>query len=906
MDTEEKNHELTHLDTFKTCLRDLNGISQKTVSIFESALKVLAYPSDVKVYDSSFYGTRHHILLIDRRDLSSSARQELLLFTRKLLTIEEYRDPKTRVSVISFDRRGIYHQLNNALVTEVLNQDLLSIFLEQRLSDLVMRVAIKDEDPLTLAIRMVKEIESENEWSVITLHTKSFFEDEIPSVDLARRLELSRVGKEHKISINCLYYHSVELPILLKKIALLGGGIALRASSLKLVYDKLFSSIEAQAQRSHLLPLRQLTKGEGWLLINYTTQRILCGSDRDKIQGVSAEDHHLIYTFRSHTLSQKTTTFNSSEVSSLNESSTLIHRRALIALSYYYLTVERRLNLAKYALMESQDQELCTHHLRALTEDELLAMRDSLEGALLSQSPQSVQKFIPKQVVRERSFGKNGTSNTLPVPQLLRLLVQYRDHIKISRDHLYENYRYIGLAEVKGVRNERGELSPPKYMDQPRDPQHDLGLHHVSLTRHGANLIMTTSERVKLHNNRGELINEVEGVSLENLSILRSFAIIADGQLNVPTLKLKIKHRLLFNDLKARGLIFGRYRPLQWIEIALHRLPLAEPPKINLQGNLLIKEIVKLKFISSYLKGYLGMFSTRYTAQQLKALHAHGISSELIFNHPMNSAHPHLSEAQEAGKLGKSNRIRIELGSDHLGLVSRTPNALTLIKSCYRIETEDKVYKIKDLVEDVSLSAIAKKLFQSTLDQDSPQERDSKLCQLRLAKGLKKTPLRELLIPLCEELMGFSEPKELRILLQKYGLEYDLPSLECVRLSSIAAESSHSGSSTPREDGRYAIKRLYREIELRLLSLYQEEVSPSIYFIGTTGLFPPQWDHHDGFKFQGRGRTEHQDDSSQSMRWPLEHFARDHSAALTYSIGHQVFLRVTKKERRYTIDKQTA
>ncbi len=637
---------------------------------------------------------RHHCIVIDQLKDHVGYLDKVAHFTQKILTIEEYRDPHTMVTVITLDHSGPQIKYQRAKVTEMLASplDKDSLFGQRHLDEQPTEYNSESSvHSLIETLDMIERLKREGELTIISLNTTGGLSEEITEVDRSEILKYLRALEDDYFALNCLCYSQSPPSSLYNELSLVGGGVTLHAQGLKIVYDSFFHSVIRQGERTISLEMNHEGNCRGWMLINRSTQRVTCGSRDQALVGVSPKDDYELFKF-SHLDERKSKPFEGLEALSARD---MKHHQqlALLALSHFYLTVEGHLNRAKYALFSSQHQGLCSRHSKALTADEIVLWRRDLEEHCLH--TESSLNTPVHHNLSQKKITLDGRSSKPSLHEVFSLIKRYKSAVYLSKSELANTYQLRGLKTQGDERDDHAGLISPTMRYQPRSNDDLLELYSVKLNRFGAHLSLTTKERIELINTRDKVIYKVGGVNLEELSVFRSYTLFAEGEVHLPILKLKVQHKRLFRQLRAWGLVKGAYHPNKWSTLTLTHLRVIDPPSVKWDPNELYRTSALSKFVLSFINCLLGDYSDRFTQRQLSALRSRHIHRDLSFSPPKRSAYYDLDRAEAEGSVKQERSTRIELESQELGLLSHLPSAMSFIRSTYRMNQGGGIHKIK-------------------------------------------------------------------------------------------------------------------------------------------------------------------------------------------------------------------
>ena len=747
----------------------------------------------------------HHVVLVDRAALSavahnrrdmtssgaptpnlSSSAQHLI---NKLLTLEEYQDPKSFVSLISLDEDQVTTHLERATLGELMRDDSPELLEACSPLDTCPDDAQLSSSSLSQALSAVAHIIRSREVSLITLHTASPRAQSIGDQTLEQASSLQSVTS----ALNVVMYGASPDPAL-QRLTSLGGGVCVESKRLRHVYDALHQRAGALRARASQVTEISVGSASGWLLASPHLESTLWGEGDAELTDLALDEEGRLYLFEE--LDQET--YDALKLSALNPMSKSGYLSSL-ALSRFALA-RGQLNLAKYALWSSKSTRLVSAHMRALTASAIGSLSRDLDELLTAERG---RRNDPALSTPERS----------PLPSVLevmRLLQRHRHDVKLSSEHLKLTYERCGLRrEVRTPgEDEASDLEITTYQPK-RDGE--LSLHHVELCEGHASLNIVTAELVGLRNMNGQEIGRIAGVDLSSLKQFRSYAVIEDGRLHLSTLRLRIEHKSLFAQLAAWGLVEGEYDPTRAQLLDLSGLPLVTQEPETAIDDELFSRVAHARLLRSFLNATLGEYSERFTEAQVEALRAHNLTSKLHLNLPTVSPYPDLKLARRGGLVGVRSRHRFELGDRVFSSLSQLPSANKLLRSTYLVTRGDELIK------------------HPTVDQLTDE------VELKLKPRLRSSVSRALLKPLFDELIGATPSYEGSPLDQLLGrLSLDQVTLNVARRAlNLRARDEMSLA---------ALNTLRSSVCDYLKSVYAQQVSPLALYVGATGLIPRMYE----------------------------------------------------------------
>ena len=349
---------------------------------------------------------------------------------------------------------------------------------------------------------------------------------------------------------------------------------------------------------------------------------------------------------------------------------------------------EGDINTAKYALASTYDATLIERHGKALTNLQVAAMAQDLDTVL----------FQPG-ILQEHDVLDHVPVNTrISVLALAHLLGQHRNDFTVNLEHLKSNYVRRGLRRVQGTRDDSGKLIEPSLKTEFSDKGDYAPVSSFDINRNTANLNMLIARPVQLvPRSGGKPIKEVAGIKLDKLMTFNNYTMIGDGELNVPTLKIRIGSRELFDTLKKEGVLetedgqpAAKYDAKTDYTLRLDTLPLVPPFEgaIDLDG--VFEDLAEMKVLSSILAAHLKEVSEEYTPEQLEELKRHYLSKSLYLNFPTTTEYTDLQQALAEGSVDTRVSYKIDIGNRRIINLSKLMSANKFLDRLYEVHRQER------------------------------------------------------------------------------------------------------------------------------------------------------------------------------------------------------------------------
>jgi hypothetical protein len=252
-----------------------------------------------------------------------------------------------------------------------------------------------------------------------------------------------------------------------------------------------------------------------------------------------------------------------------------------------------------------------------------------------------------------------------------------------------------------------------------------------------------------------------------------------------------------------------------------------------------------LSFCNALIRGK----SEIYTDDQLKALKDLHITPNLHINLP--KAKPHsLDKALHQGQVDRRTCYYINLGSSTLTTLNKVPSANVFLQSTYVLFKDNQHIK------------------KATCDQ-----LNGAVCKVK--EKLRDTPVRQLLKPLFDDLLGLGDLETLKACLTHLKVKDEL----IQRFLKICTRSFIDDDQTVE-----GVSELQKALSKGIDSLFATYVQPLVFYIGCTGLIPEQ------FKPIGYKANEIKDKYPRLKTTPTE------EEALFFDLNQNTLLSIYTKE----------
>ncbi len=780
--------------------------------------------------------TAHSIIVIDRSGSMCGIIEDTKDTLVKLLTLEEYNNANLLVTLLSYSGQGdLIKHFERAPISDIMKRD--SSFIKQ-----VKAIRTAGLTSPSQAMRMAGGMVKDDELTAITLHSDGYANDPSSNSETKALEQLCEQWAERPIFVNTIAYSDYSDFRLLSKIANAASGTCIKAGNIKQVFDALSETAKLLSGRL-TPPIEEPLSPEYdyQVFLSHSAGKLLGSSGPLHIRGLRPEDDTAIYKYRK---------VSAAEYAKMKTAEVLQTSEPMMAFARAQLS-EGNLNTAKYAVASTFDKTLLDRHGRALTNNQVAALAQDLDRVLFQPGLLSEHEVLDQVPV-------NTKIALLPV---MRLLAQHRDGFLLDFEHLRHNYVRKDLRRVQGTRDESGKLTPPTLKTELADDTNWVKVSSVDINRNTANLNILIPRKVRLvPAEGGKPITEVAGIKLDNLSIFNNYTLVSDGELNVPSLKLQISDKALFDALNKEGVLEiegaapKKHDAKASYTLRLDTLPLVPPfeAKVELDG--LFDTLARYKVLSSLCSAHLKEVSAELTTEQVEELKKHYLSKSLFLNFPTTTEYTDLKQALAEGTVDTRTSYKIDIGGCTILNLSKLHSANKFLERMYEVtnskgEKLDKP-KFEDCLEGVKYGPKA------------------------LSARTKITPVDTFMKGLFDDFLGLAPNGSAVKVLEEVGAK---------DLAAIVKERG-KGKQPTREAFVKALADAGKKVDAAADALFEEKVSPLVFYIGSTGTLPDE--------IEAKAQTAEQIVAKHPDLSP----SKDEQEGLFYEVGNTIITVFAKTE----------
>jgi Mg-chelatase subunit ChlD len=779
----EFNHQSTSNNQTKFTLYNLAAKEKAYYLVERNELNI---PSN----NSTSKAVAHSIIIIDRSGSMYYDIQALKDTLIKLLTLDEYINFQLVVTLISYSSKDdLTCHFHRVPIQEVMRQS--SPYLEE-----IKGIKATYLTCISQAMQLAKTLIKADELTAITLHSDGYANDSSPSSE-ARALE--RVCEELKsmdVFVNTIAYSQASDFKLLAKIANAASGVCIQAGDVKAVYDAIYST-------SKLLGSNTAPAFEEPLAANYQYQvfisrnatKINGSSGSLRFCGINSQDGGTIYKYKR---------ISRDEYAQLNVPIEQSHE-SVYAFARANLA-EGNLNTAKYATLSTFDATLCQCNLKALTNHEIANFTQDLDTALFD--PNAIQQHTILNAVR--------VNTQISFLEVIELLEQHHHSIIVNLKELQDNYQRKGIKRLKGSRDIDGNLIKPWLTTQYIDTGEYVGMGSFEINRNTATINMLVKRQVRLMKAEDKTpIIEVAGLLVNDLYTFNNYTIVSDGEINIKSLKIKISNKKTFDVLQASGVISEKafdFRNEYTIEF--ENLPLVTFDKQYNSIDGLFYELAGMKVLVSIIAAHLKQESDVFLPEQLEELKKHYLSKNLYLNFPTTNEYSDLKTALSMGTIDTRISYKIDIGSKDILNFSKLHSANKFL---------DRMYRAYDTETG--------ELFQKATFEMAGNENIA-FRHKSISSRMKITQVDVLMKPIFDDFLGLEDNGSVATILQKVGAN------SLARL----LQDKRTSKTVSKEEMVAALTAASIKLEDYIETVYRDNISPLVFYIGSTGLLPDEMD----------------------------------------------------------------
>jgi hypothetical protein len=265
---------------------------------------------------------------------------------------------------------------------------------------------------------------------------------------------------------------------------------------------------------------------------------------------------------------------------------------------------------------------------------------------------------------------------------------------------------------------------------------------------------------------------------------------------------------------------------------------------IKLDG--LFEQLAGLKVLSSLLSAQLKEESDVFSPEQVEELKRHYLSKSLFINFPTTTEYTDLQQALAEGTVDTRTSYKVDIGNKQILNLGKLHSANKFLERMYEL-TDANGNKIdKPSGEDLLVDGV-------------------KVKHKVLSARTKVTKVDELMKPIFDDFLGLAKNGRVAAILASAGDTQLAGAIEQWRAGKI-------------KKGEYvqALAEAKRKLDAYSEKLFQERVSPLVFYIGSTGLLPDE--------IEARAQTA----DELGKKYPDLAFSKDEADGMYFEVGDAV------------------
>ncbi|MDZ8261553.1 hypothetical protein [Nostoc sp. ChiQUE01b] len=450
------------------------------------------------------------------------------------------------------------------------------------------------------------------------------------------------------------------------------------------------------------------------------------------------------------------------------------------------------------------------------------------------------------------------TKNQIYLVELIQIFAQYRNNIIINIKHLQEDYQRTGIKRIRGVRNESGKLIQPWLITEYMDDTDYVSMGEFQFNRNTATINMLVKRRVKLAKFEDQTPTiEVAGLLVNDLNTFNNYTIVSDGKINVKSLQVKISSKKVFDLLKEKGILDAEKFDFQLEHtIQLDNLPLVAANNSYSSIDGLFNELAEIKVLTSIICAHLKKESNVFIEAQLDEFKKHYLSKNIYINFPTTNEYTDINDALANGTLDSKLSYKIDIGSQDILNLSKLPSANKFLNRMYRLYDKE------------TGEIIIKPSFEMVFHENLAMR------HRLLSSRTKITKVDELMKPIFDDFLGLEQNGIVEGILKKVGAD---------SLAQLLPDKQ-AGKQIDKEEIVVALTVAKKKLEEYAENIYQDKISPLVFYIGSTGLLPEQ--------MEAKAMTA----DEAAVKYPNLQFSKDEQEGTFFAVGDSIISIYEKTE----------
>ena len=591
----------------------------------------------------------HHIFVGDRSGSMWGDVEGYKNTMKQVLAVEDITNEGVETSLISFSsHKDVTLHWSGVPVSEV--NDLSNPYMGE-IDSIRATFLTGISQGLYLALEQVKP----GQTTGITLFTDGYANDPSSSAEnKALDAFVQKVQAEYpNVFVNCIGYRDwCDWPRM-EAIANALSGRCVKAKSFKTVLEAMKDTQALLA--GNLRPALKVSGEEGKILmaVNRTTGQVNAANlgESLSLRGVGEDDEVSILRIA-----------KGERIKNTPKGTPALEKDSMFlagAMARAYLSLGA-MRTAKEVLFSTGNKTLWVEHQSAMTPSSLAALNEDLTQWVVSGNNEAYD------------IGRN----TRPPHNLFDLAEAINSlppkSLGIDKDSFYSNYRRRSVKRVPGKRNEDGSLTPPNAELVPRKNARTY-VKTLEFNKSDASVQISTETASWVKRlSDGEVLEEVNFVSLDALRDFRSYTLVSSGERNVEVLPLEVYTERAWNALTPFMLPHQvrTFKPGQKAKIALKKFRMDSDTCMSPED---ISEAITVRNVATAKVKLLSAMQDKdaaspFTSDQVAALREVHLTPALYFSAPSTYHYVNKEEATKKGQIDSYTRYKVNFGN--LGILT--------------------------------------------------------------------------------------------------------------------------------------------------------------------------------------------------------------------------------------------
>ena len=728
----------------------------------------------------------HHIFVVDASGSMWGSMRELSQTIEKLLTLEEYKDADTLISLISYASNGdIRTHFARARVADINSPG--SAYVEE-----IRKLRTRGLTCMSQALDKAKELVHDGELTCISLHSDGYANDRSPTLE---RREIDRICKDlsalDNVFVNTIAYNRWSDFKLLSAIANSCSGTCIQAMNIKQVFDALHDTTNLLAGQQAPAVACEIGDYDYQVFVSTSANKVNGASTYLAIRGLKPDDTKTVYRYKE----VNEAAYNASTADLSGAAPILAYSRTQLA--------EGNINASKFAMVAVRDATLLDTHAKALTSEDIAAMCAELETCLFN--------GIPSNHVRTTDYGLD--TSQMSVLSLVGLLSTFANSLSVNLTELRGHYQKRGVRRVAGVRQDDGTIEVPWLDTQYKDDSDFVSVSSFDINRNTASINMLVNRGIDLvERDSRNVIASVASVDVSGLKSFNNYTLVGDGSLNIDHLDVRISSKKAFRALVAAEVLSGDYDPNTTYTIVFEGRPLVDYDQDFADITGVFNRLARYKVLSSLLGALSKGSSVDYTPDQVTELKRHYLSPALFVSFPSTNEYADKDEALAQGIIDTRLSYKVDIGNSTIINQKKLKSANAYLARRFAIEADGEAQKKPTMLhwwaDDFSVSL--KKLTART----------------------KLDAVDDLTMPYFEEFLNLGTTGFIGPVLEDAGAD----------AAFVARFADLTSRNLDKDEAVEVVDEASLLLKRATDRLYRDKVCPVAFYIGSTGLLPDEFD----------------------------------------------------------------